>query len=556
MKKWGKVWLVSLAIMMTISLLAACSSSKPANNGGNDNKGKPTESATNNNTNADQQAKDEVANLNKDGLPIVNETVKLTIMSPDTGMASWDKMLVLQELEERTGIKLDYRNAPMDGFETKKNLVFASGDLPNIFYASQISLAEEVNYGGQGMLLPLEDLIEEYAPNIKKMLDDNPDLRKSITAPDGHIYTLPNYNPEAILYRGPLWYNGKFLKALGMEREPQTIDELYEYLKRVKEEDPNGNGLPDEIPLSSVKLDDIRMFMFGFWGMYNEVHYVDKEDTVHYSPQEEGYKGYLTFLNRLYTEELLDQEVFSQTDEQKKAKGNDNKIGLFSDYRPHFTLGGDANTEHPIMTPVSTEIAGTPVYGKHPGLSTGAFAMGSSNPAPEATIRWIDYLFSYEGAMLMNKGPEGVLWQYTDKDNLVKEMIATPTGIEPTSPDHEEYRATITPHYGIVTPGVNLPELEYGFKTDVEEWVDEQLKEKIIPIAKVPFPILFLEQDEQQEITNLRSDLDTYVKQMEAKFVTGQEPLSNWDKYVSQLKKMGSDRLVEIYQAAYDRWNR
>jgi len=36
--------------------------------------------------------------------------------------------------------------------------------------------------------------------------------------------------------------------------------------------------------------------------------------------------------------------------------------------------------------------------------------------------------------------------------------------------------------------------------------------------------------------------------------VTGQEPLSNWDGYVAQLKKMGSDRIVELYQAAYDRW--
>lgn len=80
-------------------------------------------------------------------------------------------------------------------------------------------------------------------------------------------------------------------------------------------------------------------------------------------------------------------------------------------------------------------------------------------------------------------------------------------------------------------------------------------EEKLTPIAKIPFPSVFLTEEEQAEVTRLKSDLDTYVKQMEAKFVTGQEPLANWDAYAGQLKKMGSDKIAGIYQAAYDRWN-
>lgn len=119
-----------------------------------------------------------------------------------------------------------------------------------------------------------------------------------------------------------MWYNGKFLKKFGMENKlPQTTEELYNYLKKVKEEDANGNGKDDEVPLSSVKLDDLRMFFLGFWGMYNEDIYVDKENKVHFPQAEPAYKEYLTFLNRLWNENLLDHETFSQTDEQKKAKG-------------------------------------------------------------------------------------------------------------------------------------------------------------------------------------------------------------------------------------------
>ena len=258
--------------------------------------------------------------VKKEGFPIVDEPITLTVMSQDAGVADWNTMPVLQEMEKLSGIKLEYQLSPIDSFETKKNLVFASGDLPDMFYAADLKPAEQVTYGSQGILIPLEKYIDEgYAPNIKKIFDENPDVRKSFTTPDGHIYALPFVDKAAVWYRGPMWYNGKFLKALNVS-EPKTTEELYTFLKRVKEEDPNGNGKKDEIPLTSVKLDDLRMYFFGFWGMYNEGIYSDKDGKVHYPYQEEGYKGYLTFMNRLWKEELLDHETFSQTGDQKKPR--------------------------------------------------------------------------------------------------------------------------------------------------------------------------------------------------------------------------------------------
>jgi putative aldouronate transport system substrate-binding protein len=489
--------------------------------------------------------------VKKDGFPIVDKPLTLTLLSPDAGKAEWSKMPVIQEMEKLTNIKLDVQTAPIDSFTSKKNLVFASGDLPDMLYAADLTPAEQVTYGSQGALIPLENLIDNYAPNLKKILDEHPDIRKNITTTDGHIYALPFIDTTAVWYRGPMWYNGKFLKALGVTELPKTTEELYNYLKRIKTEDPNGNGQADEIPLSSVKLDDLRMYFFGFWGMYDTEIYADKEGKVHYSPQEEGYKGYLTFLNRLWNENLLDHETFSQTQDQLKAKGKNNQLGLFSDYMAYFTLGGEPSTSDPLMTPVSSEIAGTPVYGKHPGMSAnGTFAITKANPAPEATMRWVDYQYSYEGATLWTQGPEGLLWKFKDKANKVKEWLPVPGG-----GDREDYRGTITPNYGILTPGVNIPDLTKGLKGEFDEWVEKETQEKLAPIGKPPFPNVYLTNDEQSEVSSLLSDLETYVTQMEAKFVTGQEPLSNWDKYKSQLQKMGSDRVREIYQKAYDRWN-
>ncbi|MCJ8013236.1 extracellular solute-binding protein [Paenibacillus sp. KQZ6P-2] len=533
MKNLRKASSILLCLTLSATMLAACGSK---NDGGSSSVSSGSASAE---------------SVKKEGFPIVDKPITLTMMSQDAGVADWNQMPVLQEMEKLSGIKFTYQLAPIDSFATKKNLVFASGDLPDVFYAADLKPAEQVTYGSQGVLIPLDKYIDEgYAPNIKKIFDEHPDIRKSFTTPDGHIYALPNIDLSAVWYRGPMWYNGKFLKALNVT-EPKTTDELYTFLKRVRDEDPNGNGKKDEIPLTSVKLDDLRMYFLGFWGIYDEKVYADKDGKVHYTPQEEGYKGYLTFMNRLWKENLLDHETFSQTPEQKKAKGQNNQIALFSDYFPYFTLGGEPSTDNPLMTPVKSEVPGSPVYGKHPGISAnGTFAITSHNPAPEATMRWIDYQFSYDGATLFTQGPENLLWKYKNKETHEKEWLPVQGG-----KDREEVRGTITPNYGIQTPGMSSSELTKGLKSDFDAWIDKENTEKLVPIGKAPYPNVYLTNEEQSEASSLFSDLDTYVQQMEAKFITGQEPLSNWDKYVAQIKKMGGDRIVELYQGAYDRWN-
>lgn len=199
---------------------------------------------------------------------------------------------------------------------------------------------------------------------------------------------------------------------------------------------------------------------------------------------------------------------------------------------------------------MKSDLVDKPAIAKNRGITTGAFAITVTNPAPEASMRWVDYLYSYEGSLFFNKGPEGKLWEYTDEANRVKRYLPVPDGKE-----MEDYRATLTPNYGIPAPTINTDDINKGLKTDFDLWVEKETKEKLLDRgARPPFPALFLTVEEQTEINSLNSDLSTYVQQMEAKFVTGAEPLSNWDNYLNTMKKMGADRVVEIYQGAYDRW--
>lgn len=148
-------------------------------------------------------------------------------------------MKYFKEMEKNTNIHFTFQTPPLESFETRKKLLFASNELPDIFYASSLSNSEITQYSKQGLLIPLEDLIEKHAPNIQKLFEEHPDIKKSITASDGHIYALPSVDRSLPWSKSPLRYNGSFLNALHVYQLPETTDELYELLKRMKNEDPN-----------------------------------------------------------------------------------------------------------------------------------------------------------------------------------------------------------------------------------------------------------------------------------------------------------------------------
>ena len=90
-----------------------------------------------------------------------------------------------------------------------------------------------IKYASQGMLIPLEDMIDEYMPNLKKILDENPQYRKQITAPDGHIYSLPTINELNPTTHDKWFINKTWLDNLGLE-VPTTKEELEQVLLAFK----------------------------------------------------------------------------------------------------------------------------------------------------------------------------------------------------------------------------------------------------------------------------------------------------------------------------------
>src|SRR5699024_12809275 len=128
------------------------------------------------------------------GFPIVDEKLTMTTIAPGTAQSpAWEEMDVIQEYAEKTNIDFKFNTPPADDFGTNLNLAFSSRDIEDIIYGADtddLTTGMEVDYGQQGILLPLEDLIDEYAPNIKKRLEEKQEIEKSITTTEGHIYAL------------------------------------------------------------------------------------------------------------------------------------------------------------------------------------------------------------------------------------------------------------------------------------------------------------------------------------------------------------------------------
>ena len=543
-----KLLALILALGLFVGILSGCTGDKePA---GTDPTQKPAETGGEETPGADDEGTE---NFNATGYPIVNEKITLTLFSVKAPIqGDWEEMPFWKEMEEMTNIAFKFDLAAPEAALERKSLLLGSGDYPDIFYGAGLSGDEELTYGSQGVFRDLNELVDKYAPNITAFFEANPDYKSMSFASDGNWYTLPQVSlaPRDTV-ASKLWVNQEWLNNLGLPM-PKTIDEYYETLKAFKEKDPNGNNQADEIPMSFCgdTLGQTRgAFLAAYGVMYNSEFFDVKDNNVFFIPTSDAWKAYLTFMNKLYKEGLMDTESFTQTTQQYVGKGNQTLIGSFAHLASYIVDTMENYPKYKAIPPLTSDMNSEQMWPNKYPISFGQFAITDKNEHPEASIRWVDYFFTHEGGAFMSQGPEGLGWQYIDEERKMWEKIV-PDGYASS----EEYRGTLTPNCGTATPGVVTGEFLLGLNAAHVVNLEEQIAEAYLPHMKSSFPILKLTADEQEEAATLKTDILKYVEQMEASFITGETDLSGWDDYVANLEKMKVGRLVEIYQTAYDRF--
>jgi putative aldouronate transport system substrate-binding protein len=540
MKKRSAILLISA---MLVALTAGCSQGNNSNN-------EESPSATNGGT-----AK--VENLNETGFPVVNEPITLELMGKrGANHGDWANLTYFKELQKLTNIQLTFNTPPQESYEEKKNLAFASEELPDFFFHGELSSRDEAVYGTQGLIIPLEGLIDQYAPNLKKIFEDRPEVKATITAPDGHIYRLPVLSEDFNNYTPHLWTTKDMMAKAGAQSLPTSTNELYQVLTGMKTA-----GL---VPLSAENMDAIRTKLIAPFGKLmsspKEGFMGETDGKVEFVPATDAYKEYLTFANKLFTDKLLDPEIFSHTSQEFNAKVKAGKVGMVAHIQPNGLYGynGEAVAKNmEMIPPMTSPINDNAIYQKKSGITQGTFAITKNNEHPEATIRMIDFLYSLRGSILVNTGillseevmndTSKVVDIKTEYTNALRESIA-----KKYDNDFEFVQKELTNFIG---PKYTSKEYPSKIKPPVANvFYDSQVAEKFEPVSKVAIPQVSLSVDEQKETEIILTDLLTYVTEMEARFIFGEESLDKWDDYIATMKQMRVDELVSIQQAAYDRY--
>ncbi|MFH5183695.1 hypothetical protein ACHHV8_14295 [Paenibacillus sp. TAB 01] len=526
----------------------------------------PVMSACSDNKGADPAAKganNADSNITKTGMPIAVEPVHLNgLVSKYELVKDWNEHKGLKDYEAKSNVIIKWDTVPQNAFDERRNLMFASNDLPDFVMRANLSPQLITSYAAAGQIIPLDPLIEAgYAPNLAALMKENDGIRKSITSADGHIYSLPNIS-EADGRISSSWINKKWLDKLGLQM-PTTTDELYKVLKAFKEQDPNGNGKADEVPISGYKEgnknygDQFIKSFYGSWGFGGNSGIiapfmdVDDQGKVRYIATDKTFKDMITFFNKLWQEGLIDKEILSQDMKQEIAKIDDERVGYVAKGNNNLWMGKNRNNyvQNPVLKGIDGKVYWTGISPKVRDL--GSFVITSKNPNPAATLRWGDHFLSEEGTALARLGIEGVTYTIGSDGfyKLKDEFAKNPNGL---TVDEALSEYTIFQGGGIpqrVTQKVDqsaavLPEMIAN---------KDVIRPNLVPDAKLMIPT-FTEK-ENIELSTYATDIEAYTDENIVKFITGAQPLSEWDKYVSTLNKMQLDKYLAIYQAAYDRWN-
>lgn len=544
MKKFKRALFIIMTLLLVV--LAACGDKDTSGNKDKDNNVK--------NNNNNENNSEEVEAFNKTDMPIVNEpiTLKMFASMSKTTENNWDDILIWNHYEDMTGIKVEFEQVSGESLEEKRNLLLAGGTLPDALYAANIPPLDLFKYGEQGTFIPLNDLIDEYAPNLVALMEETPEIRRALTFPDGNIYSLPNlWDPEFTSLRSnPLpWINGENLEKFDMDT-PETLDEFYDYLVAVKE-----NGDDGEVPLGIPDMDYLLYWLKGSYDIGNTGrNHIDKDPEtgdIRFYSASDNYKEMLEYINKLFTEELIEQNVFTIEWNQFLANGAEGKYASTVFYSPIDLFGEEVGSKY---------VGALPLEGPHgdrmwtqyanPVASIGKFAITNVNEHPEATVRWADYFYGDEGAELFYMGVEDETFEFDENGDpkYVDKIINSPDGLTKEQ-ELVKYLAWV----GLGAPGILKQEYFDGSEAAPQPM---EAAEKLEPyLIEESWPEFTYTNDEAKVLQSVGSDIEKYADEMRDKFITGDEPFSEWDKYIETLEGMGLDKYMETQEAAYSRYS-
>ena len=478
-------------------------------------------------------------------------------LKPHDMYADWTESPFHLTLAEETGVTVEwlFPTAGADATAYTNTLLSDPATMPNIMTAYMMDDAQD--YIDRGIIWDLTDYIEEYAPAYWAFLQANPTYDKAMKTDAGQYYTFGFFREDGgwnDTFIGPV-IRQDWLDEQGLDT-PTTIDELENVIRVFNE----AYGAKFTFTMSRFGSTGISG-AFGAYGASNMQVYIDNGE-VKLAQYQSEWRDYMTWLNKLWEEGLLDQDSLSETDTTIKTKVHEGKVGVsltamsqLNAWNNEEIAAGREACWVGLQYPTGNDGTLTMVFGG-PGISNVSTVISKQSTDEETLkvcLQFLDYAYTEEGNYFWNFGVQGTTWDFNADGEVeyLPEVVADNVGVN-------DY----TVRYGGTTwagPCIQATKLLYlknsQWAIDANDtWFYKN--EDVTSAWKWPIGPTFTVA-ETTELSDIKSAISTYITESFANFISGTLDITDdavWDEYIATLDSLNVERMLELYQACYDRY--
>lgn len=519
-----------LAVLMMATVLAGCGGTASST---------PSQSTAASSASGSSAGDDSAGPIE---LPYTGEEVVFKGFGYD-GLAQEDTVVSRAWQEHIGNIKVEYEFIPYNDFLTKMDIYLASGDIPDILPVYDPKTVVNT-YGASGALLDFNQYID-YMPNLQEYRKTYPNMDYLNTA-EGNRYAIVGVQP--IDYAGESWFvNMDELKKAGVEKAPETVDELLAAMRAVKEK--------DSAVTPFLSYWNISYAMGAFANLINAqtsaVYYDTEDDTYKFAYNEESSKRkeLIQLMADMYAEGLVNREIATLSDEQAKAllaQGQWAFTYLYGNSLEKEVFKVDRGEELPFdiqpMTPPAASDGKRylSIAYQHDNVPGWGIVCSSQTEHPELLAAYMDQVVSPFGRDIFNYGVEGVTYDIVDGKPVMKEGI-------------DKAEMGVSTQYEVWMVGMGPNERNgdgYLLSQASIDLSTENFNSGNVEAVWPPVHTLFSTEAGEQK-ANIENTLKTYVDEQEAMFIYGQRSMSEWDAFVEEVNNLiDVQELLNLYNNA------
>lgn len=473
-----------------------------------------------------------------------------------------NEMQWLKEIADKAGVEIEWEEIYTDWGQIKSTR-FASGDIPDLLF-NATSDSDYTTY--KGLFMELTDLIDQYAPNVKAMFEEEPDTLALSKTLEGEIYATPKFQGKWPDCNGVLFINKVWLDNLGLEI-PTTLSEFKTVLEAFKNEDANGNGdATDEIPLDfngwfggAYSLTNL----IGSWGIqltnWGTDAYFAEDGIVKNYAVDLRYKAMMKYLSDLYAEGLINENAITNDYSMFQSLSRTGNVGCVLGWEETDKFGPEIYNQYvpcgPFVNDVDEFANDQPRWTyDFTGLnmSSNRVCMSAKCTNPEAAMKFIDQFYDPEVSVQVLFGgiTDGCVSKVGDDHYKVE---------DPLDPNTDAGTWKWTNSMADNGPMYIRRATQIDMAQDMTYAIAEreQYKEAIarVDMESNYYPQMFMKysSDDQNTMAVDQANINNVTDNYWALWLTGESDIdADWEDYVAAVEAAGLNDVLAIRQTAFD----